>query len=411
MWKIYKILFIIGSLASFASWMSYYISPLLLVVIMTLLSFILVLCCPKAINHKFNNGGYWMLLLFIAIILGAKDSNLFGYIRSILSIVPIYVILQLKPWYQKDLLQTMVKWFAFIYGISWLFWLLHLYGLDLPYNILDVGADIEDVESFKDSQYHLYNYFLFIENKSRLVDAIVPRFSSIFIEPGYAGCLLSILLCLGKYDFHDRKNIIFLIALISTFSLAGYLITIVGYVLHIAQSKKRKILWLIMVFGVFALLFNFFKWYDDGNNFVNMALIERVEIDESTGQMSGYNRSEEQFSDWFWKEFVVSPNIFFGESQAVLQKMGLNNVDWKMYVTRYGLFALCAYIIFLMYPYLTSRSKHKNDILLLTLVYVLIFAQTIFFIFSQMYLSLFVLGVCVMKNSSHTTMSKMSSTC
>lgn len=77
------------------------------------------------------------------------------------------------------------------------------------------------------------------------------RFCSIFLEPGYIGTLLSFLLYVGKFDFKKRYNLILLVALVLTISLAGFVISAMGWVFIKLQEGKpiKRLFYILAVLG------------------------------------------------------------------------------------------------------------------------------------------------------------------
>ena len=65
------------------------------------------------------------------------------------------------------------------------------------------------------------------------------RFQSIFLEPGYMASLLSFLLYAVKYNFKRWENVVILVAIIVSFSLAGYIITFTGYTIYLLTNLLR----------------------------------------------------------------------------------------------------------------------------------------------------------------------------
>jgi hypothetical protein len=138
----------------------------------------------------------------------------------------------------------------------------------------------------------------------------------------------------------------------------------------------------------------FFENYNNGHNIVNGSIIERLQYDANKENISGYNRSSETFEDYFWNEFITSPELFFGDKS--LTKLNLDDLDdevsWMTYIINYGLIAFLFLILYFLYPFIRAKDNRYSK-LCLGVLFFLIFAQTIHMTHSLMYVSLFVLSI------------------
>ncbi|MDX9694343.1 MAG: hypothetical protein RBT49_00980 [Bacteroidales bacterium] len=280
-----------------------------------------------------------------------------------------------------ELFISIRKWFSILLFISLIGWVLFLLGIDLPNSTLYYGK-IDN--SF---QYSYSNYFIFLSN-NMVLHRDYFRFSSVFLEPGYLGCLLSVFLFLSKYKF-DKINIIFFFAIFFTFSLAGYIISIFGYLLFTFRNTRRKVLWVVITFLCYFMIIYFAKNINNGENWINNAIVERLQPDDLK-LFSGYNRSSEESDNLFWNSFIYSEDLLFGNGKTI----EYNDVDWKSYIYAYGLISFLLYIFYLFFP-LLIRDKNKYFTFIFVSIYLMIFAQTIHGMFWLFYLFLFIIGIDV----------------
>lgn len=378
-WLLYKWILFIGSLYSFKAYFFWGIPDVIVQLIFIASGILTYMFIP----YLFSVGKkkiVWFLLLLLASILTSTHMNLNGMINSVLRIIPLFFIIALKSRYKKDLFLSIRLWFAIFLSVSLVGWILYLSNINFSYSIVYYGK-IDGLY-----QYIFKNYYLFLVNLNSIYDYY--RFSSVFLEPGYLGCLLSVFLFLGQYKW-NKINIVFLICLLFTFSLAGWLITTFIYLLC---RLKKSILWLISIVLFALLITNFVKSYNQGDNWLNNAIFARLEYDEGKG-IRGYNRSNEYTDKWFWDQFVHSKDLFWGRGSA----FEFSSTDWKVYIVLYGLFSLIAYLVYLLFP-LFSSQYNKYRLVLFSLIYLLIFAQTIHGIFWFFYLFMYILGVGVITN-------------
>lgn len=376
-WNVYKFVLFLCLLQSFKAWFFWQFSNVLINISLFSLGTILYFSHRSFYSKDYKNI-LWLILLLIAGLLTTTHKNFNGVLGVVISFSPLLFIITLKTDYKIDLFISIRMWFSILLLISLFGWLLFLFGVNLTKSTVSYG------EVDGSYQYLYSNYYLFLHNITRVTE--VFRFSSVFIEPGYLGCLLSVFLFLGHYKL-NKINIVFYLSLFFTFSLAGWLITVVGYIFYSLKNTKRKLVWLLLTI---ALIFTFIKVgkeYNNGNNWVNDNIISRMQQDDDKG-ISGYNRSSQELSSWFWDYFVKSDDLLLGSGN----NRDINNVDWKSYIIMHGLISFIAYFLYLFFP-LMWKTINKYEVLILISIYTLIFAQTFHGIFWLFYLVMFIIGV------------------
>lgn len=375
-----------GMLASFKAW--FFLETGYVGIVALVSSFAIYILKPSLFIIK-QNSIFLFLLLAFSLFLGHLKSGLGEASFAFFSIIPIFFILILKPFYQDDFLNTIRRFFSVLLLLSLICWFAYYIGFSTPYSILEYGAGKNG-----GSQYYYENHYAFLINISRLEVLFIPRFSSVFLEPGYLGCLLAMLLYIGRYKI-DVPNVIFFISLITTFSLAGYILFFGGFIVNSLNSiSKQKVIVFVIIFSLICIgLFQVIRSYNNGHNLVNELIIARVEYDEGIG------RSGDDTKQWFWNKFVSSDSLWFGGDEKNLSP---DDVDMTAYVVQNGFVSLLFFVCFIMYP--GFRSRKKLSCIPLSIIYLLIFAQTIHLIQSYMYLIVFVLGINRL-NREHNTAS------
>lgn len=391
-WILYKFFILILMLASFYLWVFWDLNAnMFFWIVAFFVSLIFYVVFPNRYSMNGSNN-IWFITLIISLLLTSLNMNIFGSISKIIPCLSAFFILHLKIERKEDLLDTVLFSIAIIFLISSIAWFFHLIGIDLPYYMLEYG----NVGNSDEALYMFENHYLYLIDTGFMggfSDSFIPRFRSVFIEPGYVGCLCSVILYVRQYKM-DKMGWIYLITLILTFSLAGWLISVVGYFYsRIITSRHRMELLLAIL--IFVITYTVVKNYNGGNNIVNVTIIERLEWDETTGAIAGYNRSSESVSQWFWKSFVNSSEVWFG-AENPSDKLNWNDIDWKAYIIRYGIVGLMAYLLYLFYPIIYLR-ENKLRCIGLFLIYVMIFAQTSIVIHSFMYVIFFILGMSHLK--------------
>lgn len=325
---------------------------------------------------------------FIAMLFGIH-ANLNGHIEWFVKLFPFFTFVFLKEEYKLKLFVFLRKVLVWIVGISLAAWCLHLVGIDTP-SIPDVYGWSDRREDF---QYIFENHFVFVLNL-RLEEYILNRFSAIFLEPGYFGCLVATLLFIDEFRFRKISNIVLGAALFFTFSLAGWLVFLIAYLIFKFQKSRNRIFNILLSLGSIALFFAFFQNYNDGDNGVNKMIIQRLQYDEEKHNIEGYNRTQEEFDDWFSRDFIPSTDVFFGNPQRYEALFSESiNVGWKFYVAAYGIVGLLTYLFYLFRVIREYRRSYLNYCLML--IYILIFMRGHLMNFSVAFMIVYYAGIMI----------------
>lgn len=282
-------------------------------------------------------------LFFIGTILGTRG-NLNAYIGITLLIIPFFFLVFLKKRYKEIILRTFDKVFSIILLISLLAWCLHLIKVPLPHF------------SFQWKSYFFDNYYLFI----RIADVIsfyaFPRFQFIFTEPGYFACLCVFMIYLRGYNFKQWQTIVYLIALILTFSLSGYILFFLGLIPFFITKKQGKSKY-IVIFSILIIAFFFLVMQEQDNVFSSM-FAYRLKFENGT--MSGYNRTTGGFEHWWTSYFLQDGNIWWGNNEIIERKFAgedMIGVDLRVYIARFGIIPLIFYFGS-MFTYYRANKTH-----------------------------------------------------
>ena len=201
------------------------------------------------------------------------------------------------------------------------------------------------------------------------------RFCSIFLEPGYIGTLLSFLLYVGKFDFKKRYNLILLVALVLTLSLAGFVVSAMGWVfIKLQEGKSIK-----RLFYILAVLGSIY-WggisYNGGRNVLNEKILSRLQYDEDKG-ISGNNRTS-HLADAYFEQYTNNGQILFGVGNQTIRKINggsakgasfndqIRGAGYKIFFMRNGI--VQALIILIGYMYIMRKSNRKYSVCFLLLI-------------------------------------------
>lgn len=152
--------------------------------------------------------------------------------------------------------------------------------------------------------YYIYLYSLTYENKC----------CGFCYEPGFFSLLLSALLLINRYDMEKWCTRIYLIALILTFSLGGYVLTAVCWYLYYILTQRKKITTVIR--GIIALVFLGIIYYvcteiwNNGNNIVNELIFEKL---NRAGSYDSLFESRQNIDAiLLWNQFISSDHLAWG---------------------------------------------------------------------------------------------------
>jgi len=282
------------------------------------------------------------ILFLLSAFLGQRG-NLNGYIGIAIMSLPLFVVLMAKSELKMALLQRLNKFLAALVAISLFAFFIHLIGVPLPHRTYE----------WKSYVFNDYTFFVIIPSLFYALE----RFQFVFTEPGYFGCLMAFMIFLNKYDFKKCEVWIFLIALVFTYSLAGYILFFFGLTPFIMQNSKSKFKYLFIL--VFLLGGFFYLNGASEENFVTKMFSYRLQIED--GNLTGYNRTSDRFEYWYSNSFVNSGKWLFGANEEIEQLYAgsdeLIGVDLRAYIARYGIIPLFFYFGSMLYFYRKNRTK------------------------------------------------------
>lgn len=241
-------------------------------------------------------------------------------IRNMFMFVSVYYIvaasLQLK--------QRMFNFFCgatcFILILSLIGWGLFVLGVPLP----------NTVESSFDDGFHTnINYYLFSIDSRDLTGDFLPRFGGMFLEAGQLASV-SVLLLLPAIILHSKRFYIWTlsIAVLLSFSLAGWLVLLLGVLfMNLKRSKNGKFYLLLVFLAIGYSIYE--RNYGSSDSLVNVYINDRLQFDSEKG-LSGNNRTGGDF-DMYFESFKKSDDVYFGIAKELLK----DNDNWTTYSSGY----------------------------------------------------------------------------
>ena len=246
-------------------------------------------------------------------------------------------IILLTPDKKKRLLSIFTTGTAIIIAISLPAWILYLLGCSLPH-----GTTFEHPDGF----HILTNYYFFLLN-GYPGDTLIPRFASMFLEPGQLATPCVFLIFANGCNFRNIKVILLLLAVIFSFSLAGYGMLVGGLLLSsFFNSNKYRIFKGFLLLSFFATVTIASIRFFDETSLLNKFIISRLEYDEDKG-IVGNNRTTYIF-DYKFEQMMSSHAKYFGIAKDIDQNSNWtsNTSGIKKYIVYYGLIGLFFLFIF-----------------------------------------------------------------
>lgn len=320
----------------------------------------------KTVRHVYkSNKIIWAFVFLLSYTIWDRDLLSQINLGNIISCVPFLYVMMMPKEDKRSLLEFCSSGLALISGISLIAFIL-LFFMDLP----DAGV-ITD-EAFEHGNYSYTNYVILL--KGAFYDI---RFNAIFREPGHLAMIASFFLFANRYDMKKWYNVVLLVVIGFTLSLAGYVLTFIGYLFYlqlngnIAKVGRRIIVFLVF----FVIAFVGIKNYNNGNNVVNELIILRTEYDEDKG-IQGNNRFGGR-TDAVFSKAIDDGSILVGvgrDERSRLARIGLaTGAGYKMHLIDKGMIG--TFLIFMFYYVLAKDSPYRRFAFFMLLLYCLSFLQ------------------------------------
>ena len=265
-------------------------------------------------------------------------------VSSLVSLLIFISIFHIEEKTKQSSLYNLTTILSCIIAVSLLSWLLHFNGIFIfpKYNHLDL--------SIIGNEGYLENYILFLHHP---IQTTIPRFYSIFEEPGDLALLLVFVIAANRFNFKDKRVFILFLGLIFTYSLTGYLVFIFGLIAYKIKDFKTLIIVLIISVIIISVLYFLLKDVDA----INLMIIERIINFEEKGLDS---RVTDDLNS-FYESFYLSIDSLLGMGKGYAG-IHFNGASYKFFIIDYGwigVFALLLIYISIMFAY-----KKRNFVFL-----------------------------------------------
>jgi len=350
LYKVYRFLIFFLFINSMYPWFTWGMNLFLVSLVAFPICF-KTLCNRKMTIRTTNRTIVSLLFLFLFVWL-AKYKNATGYVEQLVNWMILTSVIYLRSDLKVDLLRFITKGFAIVLGVSLVFYVITLLGLPLPSQTI-----------VREGLYNVFNnYYALVRMDGSL------RFQSIFLEPGHMTMGLSLLLYLNRYDYKNKFVLILLLAQLFSFSLAGYLTLLVGFVLSILLSKgTRKFQRIIIPISVFSLFIATSSTLFKQNMFEEL-IISRLMWDGTT--IAGDNRSNASL-DFLYDQVMNSSDKWTGREWTGGEENEHGVSGYKLYLAMYGIVGGSLFFMAYLGSKVLLSRKIKLEWGLLTLIIML----------------------------------------
>ena len=283
--------------------------------------------------------------------------NIVPFIISTTSLCMFYCMFRIDKEIAEKSLTKICKVFAGFLIISILFFFLHFIGVNLPNVSVERG------------NYSYTNFFFFLLDDRELWNILIPRFNSVFLEPGHMGTTIIMLLATQIGKWKKWYNVVLFVALLMSFSLAAYCLGVMLLFLRLWMLRRKIVLKVLGLVSFLGIIVGGSFVYNDGDNMLNNLIVMRLEVSDTGDDFKGNNRVSEDFEKEF-ESFLGSSDILFGRE---MDYEGWGNSGYRVYIYDYGMAGFALFLLFYFFAFRTGR-----DIRAITTAFVL--AMTNFWI-------------------------------
>ncbi len=299
-----------------------------------------------------------IILLMVVELYTRRGMNFNSVVLTMLIVIFLSIIISFNDKIKIDLLQFFTKAFAYFLTLSLVAWILFLLGLSLPHYTTD----------FNDNHYIFENHYFFLFDITS--GELLPRFSSIFLEPGQLGMITTFLICANKFDLKNKSVLIIFIATLFTLSLAAYIMLITAVSIYMMIDSKKPIRNIMLGVLFITIFFVFFSTFNGGDNVINNLLFSRLKVED--GNIAGNNRFTKDL-DILYDQIMNTSDSLWGIGLTEYENnSSAQGAGYKVFIIQHGL--VCTLLVFLFYFFIVMGNISKMAWILF-ITYILCFLQ------------------------------------
>ena len=266
--------------------------------------------------------------------------NIVPFIISTASLCMFYCMFRIDKEIAEKSLTKICKVFAGFLIISILFFFLHFIGVNLPNVSVERG------------NYSYTNFFFFLLDDRELWNILIPRFNSVFLEPGHMGTTIIMLLATQIGKWKKWYNVVLFVALLMSFSLAAYCLGVMLLFLRLWMLRRKIVLKVLGLVSFLGVIVSGSFVYNDGDNMLNNLIVMRLEVSDTGDDFKGNNRVSEDFEKEF-ESFLGSSDVLLGRK---MDYEGWGNSGYRVYIYDYGMAGFALFLLFYFFAFRTGRD-------------------------------------------------------
>lgn len=312
---------------------------------------------------------YVLLSFYLLVSAGA---NINGLIVNSFNILIFYALFRLDYERLYSVATFLAKSYALILSVSILAFVLFMMGFSLP----SVNVTFGD-----EALYSYSNYYFFLLD-DRFLSSIIPRFSSVFLEPGHLGTTTVLLLMTQCGKWRKWYNVVLLTASVLSFSLAAYVFLVVIVILDSWMQKKHVVAKIVTFAVLLGGLTAFASFYRGGDNVFYETILLRLKIED--GEMAGDNRVTDDFKTDFGN-YITSADIVFGRD---MDARFAGNSGYRVFIYEYGLVGV--FLLLLFYSSWLVHAKYGRASLSAAIMALLLFEVRGYMLWYSFFIPIFI---------------------
>ncbi len=266
------------------------------------------------------------------------------------------VVLLLKDAVKAEILRITSVTMGLILVASMLGWILYLLHVPMPHR-----TELEVLD------FYTHTYYPTFTVNGFPYEYELPRFASVFMEPGHLATTCVFLLFANNMSLKQWYNILMFIAVIISFSLASWGLLIGGFIMHYMLYGKRRFLKLSLFVGFISLVTYISIQVNNSDNIVYRLIISRLEYTDSDDIIVGNNRFTDDFNLKF-ERFIRTSDAFFGIAYLPrYQQWWTDSSGWKRAVVMHGIIGM---FFIMMFYYKIAKERRSMECMCLLLLWI-----------------------------------------
>jgi len=321
------------------------------------------------------------VVLFILQLFMFGKAEIASIIRQFMYIIyPLFLVYIFKEKFAFYFANIMV----FISIFSFIFFIPSALSKDFHQLLWDFGKFLDiDVENPLKTSFIIHTVEPYYKGSDLL------RNSALFKEPGYFSAYLSLAFALNTLitrKLFNKKNIVYVLAVISSFSTAGYLTisVLIGFYIIFNSKLKlaNKIFTFIFIVAVFSILFTNLDFLSDK---ITSQYEEQTSSDVVIGRFGATIMNLKEVSKYPITGKGLIPQTRFDESDFYLSanktgdKPWLNTNAWSNWLVKLGVVGFCLFIIW----YVTSIKHYVENMGFVKIGTIFLFLSILIPLFAQ----------------------------